>query len=396
MSLKKIIKRFVFTILFILVAVSIFLVVSGNSHLFRGVAFTYLKGKTTANINDAAYFQTREIAAGKTQEWPVHPNYNKVGLNSELTDYLKKYNSVGFLIVKDGKLYTEKYFAPYNNRSKTNSFSMAKTILTMLVGAAIEDGFIKSFDDLLENYIPEFKGRSKGITLAHLSGMRAGLEWDENYYSPFSRMPKLMYGFDSENYMISLDFLPPAGKRFYYASAETQILGMALRRALNKGLPKEKYNKTLSGYLSEKFWKPLGMNDNALWHTDAEGMELVYCCVNTNLRNFAKFGQLLLQKGNWKGKQLLSAKFIERMRQNDLVSYYGHSLWIDERHLNKPEFFAFIGHLGQFIIVIPKEQMVVVRLGERMGKNPDKKNQFIADDVYFYAAQARKMVAEKN
>ena len=111
------------------------------------------------------------------------------------------------------------------------------------------------------------------------------------------------------------------------------------------------------------------MNDDALWHTDNEGMELVFCCLNTNARNFAKLGQLMLNNGNWQGRQLVPSQFIQTMITPVGKPFYGYSTWLG---LDKnPAYYHFSGHLGQYIIVVPEHQMVVVRLGERTDPDED-------------------------
>lgn len=382
-------KRFLLVFFLLITVMVIGLFATGNEHIFRALQLTYFKGNTTANINDGQDFETHVISAldnlpENYQDWPLHENYNKTLLNDELKNFLMATHSAAYLIIKDGQLHTEFYFEPYNKRSLTNSFSMAKSILTMMVGAAIDEGIIHSFDDLVTNYIPEFKG--KDVTLAQLSAMSSGVDWEEDYYSPFSPTPKLLYGYDVETYALSRDYPIKAGSQYYYASVSTQVLAIVLERALqNAGR-----EMTLSDYLSKKFWEPMGMNDDATWHTDAKGMELAYCCINTNARNFAKFGQLLSQQGAWQGKQLLTSAFVERMIAPDLVPYYGHSIWTDDR--KPPIFYAMLGHLGQFVIVVPAYHMVVVRLGEFRDDDADEITHFISKDVAYYVDEAIKRV----
>src|SRR5690606_37117625 len=204
---------------------------------------------------------------------------------------------------------------------------------TMLVGAAIEDGLFVSFDDYVWQYIPELKDKAAGVTLAQLSAMSSGIDWEEDYYSPFSPTPKLLYGYDVETFSLSRDYPVSAGSEYYYASVSTQILGIALDRVLKAQDPEA----SISDYFARKFWQPLGMNDNGSWHLDAEGMELVYCCVNTNARNFARFGLLLANQGQWQGQTLLPKAFVARMIKPDLKPYYGHSVWTDDRE--NPKFY---------------------------------------------------------
>ena len=140
-------------------------------------------------------------------------------------------------------------------------------------------------------------------------------------------------------------------------------MGIFLLRALQKAGAAN----TLSEYLSKKIWQPLGMNDDALWHLDQSGMELVYCCVNTNARNFAKLGILLQNNGRWDGQQIVSSNFIQEMIRPEGQPYYGLSTWLE---LEKtPNYHWFSGHLGQYIISVPKHNMVIVRLGE--GRSAD-------------------------
>ncbi len=223
--------------------------------------------------------------------------------------------------------------------------------------------------------------------MADHAAMKSGIDWSEDYYTPFSPTPKLLYGYDVESFVLERSYPIEPGKEYYYASVSTQILGLALKRALEaKG-----YEGSLSDYFSEKFWQPMGMNDDGTWHTDSKGMELTYCCVNTNARNFARFGLLLSQKGIWYDPQgdeqrLLSEEFVERIMKPDLTPYYGHSIWIDDRE--HPIFQALIGHLGQYVVIVPEHRLIVVRLGEVMDAEPDEITHFVPEEIAFYVDQA--------
>ena len=347
--------------IFVLISLAIILTyVTGNGFLITSVQRTYLSGEVTANINDHRVFSTRQISAGAVQSWPKHPQYNTAPLSESLTDNLERNNAIAYLVVKDGQVVAEHYFKGYNDRSKTNSFSMAKTVTSLLVGIAVEDGHIKSFDQDITDFLPEFKADPLGAkaTLANLSLMNSGYEWSEEYYTPFSPTVELYYGSDVSNFLLDGSFSAEPGSYWEYSSASTQLLAIALLRALRKRQPEQ----TLSGYLSEKLWQPLGMNDSAPWHTDNQGLELAYCCLNTNARNFAKLGQLMLNGGQWNGQQLISKNHISRMIQADGQAYYGYSTWLSLE--SDPSYYWFSGHLGQYIIVIPEYDMVIVKLGE--------------------------------
>jgi CubicO group peptidase (beta-lactamase class C family) len=357
---------------------------SDNMHIVRAINATYLQGQVTANINDGAGFNQTTIAAGDHQAFPRHAQYNAIPLSLPLKNYLAEQRSAAFMILKDGEIWHESYYAPYTNRSQTNSFSMAKTVITLLVGAAIDDGFIEHFDQPVSDFLPELKERVKGLTIAQLSAMISGMDWDENYYSPFSATPKLYYGIDSEKFVLKQTYNQKPGETYYYNSASTQLLTLLLKRAIKTT------NLSLSGYLSERLWKPLGMNDDALWHTDEQGLELGYCCINTNIENWAKIGQLLLNEGQWQGKTIITEQFVRAIKKTSLVSHYAHSLWVDQR--SPASFYALVGHLGQYTIVHPAENIVVLRLGETRIKDTDNITRFLPSEIEFYSDETLQLV----
>ena len=354
-------KRFVLGLGTLPVIASLALLLSGHGYIFTALSRTYLAGHPTANIDDHAVFDTRTITAGDPQPWPLHPNYRDA-LPEAFANALVAGDAIAFLVVHDGRLLAEQYFQGYGPDSRTNSFSMAKTVLTLLVGRAIEDGLIDGLDQPLTALLPEFDDDplARRATLGSLSTMTSGYEWDEHYYSPFSPTVELLYGDDVAAFVLDGAFTREPESYFYYSSASTQLLAVSLLRALRRADP----DATLSDYLSATLWQPLGMNDDAVWHIDGAGMELAYCCISTNARNFAKLGQLLLQDGSWGERQIVPAEFVERMRTPKGKPYYGYSTWL--RYDAEPAFYHYSGHLGQFVIVVPEHDLVVVRLGRSM------------------------------
>ena len=378
----KILRNTVIVIVAIMLLSSFGLLVTGNAFILTAISRTYLVGNSTANIDDYKQFKSNTIANNKVQEWLLADNYATDKLPQDFRDELEKNDAVAFLVVKDGKLVTESYFDGYDEWSKTNSFSMAKTVVTLLTGIAIDEGYIESIRQPLIDFLPEFKDDSlaQRVSLGSLSTMSSGYHWDESYYNPFSPTVKLYYGSDVVDFLTRGSFVYEPDTYHYYSSASTQLLAIALRRALRTENP----DITLSDYLSEKLWQPLGMNDDALWHIDNSGMELGYCCINTNARNFAKLGQLMLQDGVWNGDTLVSPEYVKMMYEPVFVDYYGYSTWIG---VNAPEpFYYFRGHLGQFVIVVPDQNLVVVRLGKTVGQ--DK----VEDNFNSYISEAIKVV----
>ncbi|WP_322971299.1 serine hydrolase [Faecalibacter sp. LW9] len=389
--LWKIIKWFLIIIALLLLA----LYFTGNDYIIRGVQLTYLKGEKTANIDDYKDFDNNVILAGTPRQWTPHPFYNTIENDATFEKELLDFGTAGYILIKDGQLLTEKYYHHYQEASLTNSFSMAKSILTMLIGKAIEDGYIKSFDQKLTDFIPEFKDDEYGkqATVRDLSAMTSGYDWEENYYFPLNPTAKAYYGDDVEGQMLKRQFISAPGGHFKYSSGDTQLLGIVLKRALK--------NKSIAQYAQETIWQPMGMEFDAQWSKDrADGMEKTYCCFNSTARDFAKLGQLLLNGGKWYDQQILDSAFVHQMItpnakafQPNEVPIYGHSIWMDPSY--KTPFYALLGHLGQRIIVIPSLQMVVVRTGKTHNDQPQT-NPIPDGDVYRLVDEAVRVNQKLN
>jgi len=334
---------------------------SGYGYIVTSVQRTYLVGNVTANINDHEVFATRTVKTGSQGILPKHSDYNQHTLPPEVISEMQKYGTAAYLILQDGELIHESYFGDYHERSKTNSFSMAKTVTTLMLGIAIAEGHVESLDQPITDFLPEFKDDPLGnkATIGQLSLMTSGFDWDERYYSPFSPTVELLYGDDVREFLLTRKFSSEPGSYWYYSSASTQLMAIFLERALKHAGAAE----NLSEYLSEKIWQPLQMNDDALWHLDNNGMELAFCCLNSNARNYSKLGLLMNQNGNWNGEQLIPSEFVQQMITPESVQHYGLSTWLALDHA--PAHFWFSGHLGQYIVSVPEHDLVVVRLGER-------------------------------
>ena len=351
----------------------------GYDYLFRGIRQTYLRGETGSNINDEKYFDSNVITKGNPVPWQKDSLYNKTSLPKNLVQDLKDSNSASFLVIKNGKLVHEEYWDGYNQNSKTNSFSIAKGVTVMLLGKAIEENKIESlhqkYSDFFGNYANVEFG--KNLTLGELASMEAGLNWNEDYKSPFLPNAKAYYGKSLEEAVFLRDFKNEPGKKFEYQSGATQLLGFALRKSMQK---------TLAAYASEKFWKPLGMEQNAAWTTDDFGMEKAFCCIHSTSRDFAKLGQLFLNDGKFGDMQILDASFVEKMRTPTKLSngIYGMGLWINNDSALKHYYFQ--GLYGQYIIIVPEKNMVIVRTGTHQDQPKDAKGRpkqvaFLVDEV---------------
>lgn len=346
----------------------------GYDYLFSGISKTYLKGKSSAYIDDGDLFPSNPITTGSPKLWEEHSEYNKKELPKYLVEDLKHSKTAAFVVIKNGKILHEQYWDGYNQLSQTNSFSMAKAVTVMLLGKALEEGTIHDIDEKFSDFYAEFKEKPFGneVTLKNLAQMEAGLDWDENYNSPFLPNAKAYYGKNLVKAVFSRKFKEQPGTRFEYQSGSTQLLGFALKKALKQ---------PLSDYLSEKFWIPLGMEQNAKWSTDNYGMEKTYCCIHSNARDFAKLGQLFLDNGKVGEDQILNTDFIEQMRTPTEKSenIYGMGLWIN--HDNPIKHYYFLGLQGQYIIMVPEHNMVIVKTGSYI--NNPKNDRGRPDQVKF-------------
>lgn len=340
---------------FIIIALALFYIL-GYGYLFNGISKTYLRGKMSANIDDGKLFSANLIYTESPVLWEEAPEYNKKELPKTIADDLSRSETASFIVVKDGKLLHEQYWKGYHALSATNSFSMAKAVTVMLLGKALEEGKIGNINDKFSDHFEEFKNKdfAQNLTLKHLAQMESGLDWDEDYKNPFLPNARAYYGRSLLKATFSRKFKYNPGERFEYQSGSTQLLGFAVRKAVGQ---------SLASYLSEKFWIPLGMEQNATWSTDESGMEKTYCCIHSNARDFAKLGQLFLDNGKVGDKQLLTTDFIDLMKNPTKNSdeIYGMGFWINND--NPIKHYYFLGLQGQYIIMVPQHNMVIVRTG---------------------------------
>ena len=388
-------QRALLALLLLVVLLAAYVQFGGHRYFWTALKYTYLQGHNTAHIDDAANFPQAVVAAGVPQPWALDPRAAQTAITPDLLTFLSAERSVAFLVIHQGQLLHESYFAPYTANSRTNAFSMAKTVVTLLTGAAVADGFVPSFDAPLATYLPEYATDPRGAkaTLAQLSAMTSGHEWTENYYLPLNPTTQLYFGGDAVGTALAQGFEREPGTEFEYSSASTQVLALALQRALQARQPE----LTLASYLSKRLWQPMGMEGDASWSLDRPrvegGMEMAYCCIHSSARNFARFGQLLLQDGRLGEQQLLPADFVQRMtRPNGFVDYYGHSLWMDPSY--RAPFYFLQGHLGQYVIVVPSAQLVVVRLGQTRHRTYSRHPK-IPDEIYRYVDEGLRMAQQR-
>ena len=373
----KILKRIFLSLISLILILIIALYVFDYDYLIKAVRTIYFTGHTTAYLEDYKKFDNTTIEAGTAQPWPQAKNYNNYTLSDELMQIHKEFGSIAYMVIKNDSIVFEDYYDGFGQDSKSNSFSMAKSYVSALLGKAIKDGYIKSLDQPVGDFISEYsEGTAAQMTVGDLASMASGLNWDESYYSPFSVTTRAYFDDHLEPVMLGLGMKEKPGTAYKYLSGNTQLLAMVLERATGK---------KLADYLSESLWKPLGANQDALWQLDSEegGLVKAYCCIASNARDFARLGKLYKDYGEWNGQQILDSAFIAKSITPRFEGEpYGYGFWLKDYKDKKV--FMMRGHLGQYVIVIPEDDLIVVRLGHSRGKTnatgyPDEMDAYLEE-----------------
>lgn len=384
----KFLKKTLLWIVIVFATIIALLYIFQVDYLIKAVRTIYLNGHTTAFLKDYTEFDNRTIPKSHTpQPWPTSKDYNVVRPTAELEKWHKKLGTVAFLIIKNDSIWNESYYDDYDKNSKSNSFSMAKSIVSASLGKAIMQGKIKSLDQKVSDFFPEFnKGTSTRMTIGDLSSMASGLNWDESYYSPFSITTRAYFDDDLSKVILGLKGVDEPGRAYKYLSGNTQLLAMCIEKATGK---------SLADYVAENFWNPMGAENEALWQTDhKDGTVKAYCCFASNARDFARFGKLYKQQGKWNGQQLLDSTFITKSTTPRFTESpeYGYGWWLCEYKDKK--IFYMRGHLGQYVIVIPQDDLIIVRLGNQ--HQPSTKGSAHSDDFFIYIDEAYTMLAARK
>lgn len=360
----------------------IWLSLPSNYYLRR--ALTHLMPK----IDQYPIFENRIIKAGDPQSWKLSEDYNKVSIPPKYIQDFEQLGTIAYVIIQNGELLFEQYWDDYSPQSHSNSFSVSKSIVSLAIGCAIDDGFIRDINQPVQDFFSQFKGyNGKNLTLRHLLTMSAGVDFQESYTSPFSPTTQLYYGNDLKKITAGMNCIEEPGVNFIYQSGVTQLLADIIKKATGENI---------SSYVSRKLWTPIQAEEDALWSLDREnGTEKAYCCFNSNARDFARFGQLILNEGKWNGRQIVSGQYIKDAttadnnliykEHNEVNRYYGYQFWMLEKDKMKIPYMR--GIMGQYIFAIPDKNAVVVRLGHKRSDMYTKEQHYPADiDIWLDAA----------
>ncbi len=336
---------------------------TGSSELARSIAWQ------ESDVLDYQRFTARPVEtqapafhfpeAPRTDQSPVQTVPVRDGgevVERDLEEFLRSTGTTAFLVLEGDTLVYEAYFNGHRRESTVSSFSVAKSVVSALVGIAVEEGHINSLDDPVTAYLPELAerdGRFARITLRHLLSMSSGLGDLDPYYSVDMRAVALH---DTE-----VD--GPPGERFSYNNVNAVLLGLVIERATGR---------SVSAYLEDTLWGPLGMEADGSWSLDSEasGFELMQAGLNGRAIDFAKFGALYLNDGQWRGRQLVPRDWVAESTRADTESDPSpdyQTYWWTRPGSGTPNDFWAQGNHGQFIYASPSHDAVLVRFGIEYG-----------------------------
>ncbi len=358
----------------------IIIVVAGFIYIPRyKMAITFKEAMAMENIEYSfihmgEYLPTKTV--NKSNESFEFPRIENISLPSEfvysgttynILQYLDSSYTQGLIIIKNDTIQYENYWRGQAEDVQHISWSMAKSFVSALFGIAMEEGYIKSVDQVVEEYLPALKDSGyEGVKIKDVLQMATGVKFDETYSDPKSDINRywndFIFGKSQDEFAGTLINQKPPGTYNHYVSINTHVLGMIIVSATGK---------SLTEYLQEKIWEPIGAEFDAYWLLDGKGMEMALGGLNACLRDYAKLGRLYLNKGNWNGTQIVPAHWIEQsvnITEEHLTPHsensahpgigYGYQWWIPEG--NEGEFLAS-GVFNQYIYINPSTNTVIVK-----------------------------------
>ncbi len=275
-----------------------------------------------------------------------------------LDQFIASQKVAGLIVLQDGKIRLERYGLGYSAAGRWTSFSVAKSVTSTLVGAAVKDGYIKSLDEPVTKYIAGLRGSAyEGVTIRQLLTMTSGVKWNEDYADSTSDIARLYIerpdsGVDANvSYVRKLPREAEPGTKWVYKTVETNLIGVLVMEATHK---------RLADYLSEKIWRPYGMERDAAWSIDAIGHEQGGCCLSVSLRDFARVGQFVIDGAKINGTSIVPDGWLDAAthKQADIgspTSGYGYQWWTSDDGT-----FDAYGIYGQNIHIDPKRKLVIV------------------------------------
>ena len=381
---RKIIKvLFIFFVIVPLIAVAA-LYLTDNAHVLRGVYCTYLRGELRPDIDDMHLFDVRAIAGGKREDFPVK-QISGEALSADDVHWMQESGSTAYLVLHNDSLIYKQYFNDGGEEVYSNSFSIAKSITSLIIGRLIDEGKIRNLDMRVGEFIPEYASDSL-LTIRHLLQMSSGIPFGESYNSPFGYMARAYYCHDLRTETMKYSRISQPGDNWIYEGGNTALLGEIAARA---------GGQTLSELCSEMFWSKMGTDRPAYWNIDRPGgVEKAFTGVYATAEDFARLGLLILHRGIMYGDTLVSPDYIDECAKpltakdesGEQVDWYGLHFWTGEYESER--FISCKGMRGQYIVVLPESNLVMVRLGHDQSRDKVRHQR---PDMLRYISCAKKL-----
>lgn len=350
---------------------------TGNEHILNGLSSTYFSGKSKPDIDDMRFHALRTVPAGVPQPWAEHL-LAEDALGAAALHYMDSLQTAAFLVVYCDTLIYERYGEGFGPGDLINSFSMAKSFTSLAVGAAVDRGLI-ALDEPVATWLPRFaEGPSSKLTVRHLLQMRSNIDFGESYANPFGYQAKAYFGPNLWEITAPFRVDGKPGTKWKYEGGNTVLLSEVLTAATGD---------LLSDAFSRDIWQRIGAEQDAFWNLDREnGNEKAFSAFYATARDFAKIGTLMLRNGAPMGQKVLSQEWVRESLvptnvpdpEGQNVLHYGFQWWLAPPHI-QPWHFSARGMRGQYITVLPDEELIIVRMGRR--RVEDRTNKEMSPDL---------------
>ncbi len=377
----KFFKWIFYVLIGLIVVANIVILVSGRLYIYKAVAYTYFRGYMQPSIYDLDVFENRKVEKNGPRPWLDHPKLGQLKISGDDRKLIESYDPASFLVLWGDTVVYEEYWNGHDREMFSNSFSMAKSLVAMMIGIALDEGKIQSLDEPVANYLPEFGGEKEKITIRHVLTMSTGLSWSESYVHPFCDVAELYFDTDDRDLSLNRrEIEEEPGKTFIYKSGDTQVLVYILESAVGM---------KISEYASEKIWKKVGAESDAWWSLadGSESTEKGFCCLYATSRDYLRLGKLINTRGNWNGEQLVSKEFMDefcslaplKLPNGNPNNLYGFQNWIYTGEDFEVTYLR--GMRGQYVISIPEKNIVICRIGHSRGPRWENTETETNDDL---------------
>lgn len=383
--LKNILKGFVI----FLVVLNLVIWFTGNTHIYKGLTDTYFQGRLKPTIDNPDIFHSRILHAKNTRSWKESVNINSKPLSDQVKESHNTFGTKAFLVIKGDEIIHESYYDGYSKDKISNSFSMAKSVLSVIAGIAIKEGSV-SIEESVHSYLPEFvQEKDKNLKIKHLISNTSGMNFRESYGNPIGFMAKAYYGTDLKSLTEGFELEKKPGAEYSYLGGNSLLLGFVLEKATNE---------KVADYGSRMLWEKLGMENDAKWILDHEdGDEKTFTGLYATARDFAKIGKLYMNYGQIYGEQIVDSFYVSQSISpvnvpdiaGENTDYYGYSWWLTTYKGSKV--FYMRGILGQYVICVPDKNLIVTRLGQYRSKNKTKDGN-APDDLWSYLEEGFRLI----